>query len=346
MPEDKDKIEDFVTLWKNKSQENNQPSIISETMNHLESLKKENDDLRKKIAENIELISKSEEVIKNISNDREHMRIEHEESIMDLTMRVNNLERENVELGNKVKSMVKVLMEKDEEIKKLNDQINSENTGVNEKIKIDLSKKNETIDILNKQILEMKDENEKLQAQLLEKIKSVPTFVLPVESEEDKALKPLPPERSNQPLELLCQDLQTDLNKYKKIIEQLNQEKNQLKSALEGEGITFNVEELNTLKNENEVLRKDLQQLQNSMSNKSAVQSTPNDQNLKELQEKLLEKENIIAELKLSKTVQTSIPKGPMTDLVEELQNNINKLKHTIQEKDQRISELTRGQNP
>ena len=29
-----------------------------------------------------------------------------------------------------------------------------------------------------------------------------------------------------------------------------------------------------------------------------------------------------------------------MTDLVEELQKNINKLKHTIQEKDQQINEL------
>ena len=346
MPADKDKIDDFVTLWKNKSQANNQPSIIGETMNQLEMLKKENDELRTKIADNIDLISKSEEVIKNLSNDRERMRIEHEESIMDLTMRVNNLERENVELSNKAKSMVKVLMEKDEEIKKFNDQINSENIVANEKIKIDLTKKNETIDLLNKQILKIKDENDKLQAQLLEKVKNVPTFVLPGKQAEDKALKPLPPESPSQPLELLCQDLQTDLNKYKKIIEQLNQEKNQLKKVLGEEGITFNVEELNTLKNENEGLRKDLQQLQQSLAQKPTIQSTSDGQIIKDLQEKLLEKENLIDELKLSQTTQSSSPKGPMTDLVEELQKSINKLKHTIQEKDQRISELISGQNP
>ena len=343
MPADKDKIEDFVTLWKNKSQMDNQPSIIGETMIQLEKLKKENDDLRKKIADNIELISKSEEVIKNLSTDRERMRIEHEESIMDLTLRVDNLERENVELGNKVKNMVKVLMEKDEEIKKLNDQINSKNLIANERIKSDLSKKNETIEVLNKRILELKDENENLQAQLVEKIKYVPTSV---EQAENKTLKPLPPESSSEPLELLCQDLQADLNKYKKIIEQLNQEKNQLKDALGREGITFNVEELNTLKNENITLRKDLQQLQDSLSEKPTIQSRPDDQTIKELQDKLLEKEHIIAELKLSQVNQMSAPKGPMTDLVDELQKHINKLKHAIQEKDQQISELKTTQNP
>ena len=340
MPADKEKIEDFVTLWKNKSQTNNQPSIISETVSQLEKLKKENDDLRKKIADNIDLISKSEGVIKNLSIDRERMRIEHEESMMDLTMRANNLEGENVELGNRIKSMVKVLMEKDEEIKKLNDQTNSESAIANERIKSDLSKKNETLELLNKQISELKDENEKLQAQLVEKIKKVPTFVLPVEQTENKALKPLPPESSSKPLELLCQDLQGDLNKYKKIIDQLNQEKTQLKSVLEREGITFNVEELNTLKSENEALRKDLQQLQYSLSEKSTIQSNPNDHTIKELQEKLIEKDKVIAELKLSQTTQISTPKGAMTDLVEELQKNINKLKHTIQEKDQQINEL------
>jgi chromosome segregation ATPase len=346
MPADKDKIEDFVTLWKNKSQRDNQPSIIGETMIQLEKLKKENDDLRKKIADNIELISKSEDVIKNLSTDRERLRIEQEESVMDLTMRVDNLERENVELGNKVKNMVKVLMEKDEEIKKLNDQINSGDLIGNERFKSDLSKKNETLKLLNKQILELKDENEKLRAQLVEKIKSVPTFVLPGEQAENKVLKPLPPEPSSEPLELLCQDLQTDLNKYKKIIEQLNQEKNQLKDALGREGITFNVEELNTLKHENIALRKDLQQLQDSLSDKLTIQSRPDDQTIKELQEKLLEKEHIITELKLSQVNQISAPKGPMTDLVDELQQHINKLKHTIQEKDQQISELKNTQNP
>ncbi len=345
MPADKDKIEDFVTLWKNKSQENNQPSIIGETIDQLDKLKKENDELRKKIGENIELISKSEEVIKNLSNDRERSRIEHEESIMDLTMRVNNLERENVELGNKVKSMVKVLMEKDEEINELKNKVNSSGGIGNEKMKSELSEKNDTIDRLSQQILEIKDENEKINAQLLEKIKSVPTFVVSAEKDENKALKPLPPRPSNEPLELLCQDLQADLNKYKKIITHLNQEKDQLKKALEKEGITFDVEELNALKNENDALRNDLQQLRNSFSEKTPMQSTSDDHTLKELQEKLLEKDNLIAELKLSQVTQNSIPKGPMADLVEELQNNINKLKHAIQERDQKISELTNAQN-
>ena len=92
-------------------------------------------------------------------------------------------------------------------------------------------------------------------------------------------------------------------------------------------------------------LRKDLQQLQNSLSEKSTIQSSSEDNSIKELQEKLLEKEDIIAELKLSQISQTSGPKGPMTDLVDELQKNINKLKHTIQEKDQQIAKLKSARN-
>lgn len=347
MPEEKEKIEDFITLWKNKtSQENDQPSIIGETMSQLETLKNENDELRRKISEDIELISKSEEVIKKLSTDRERMRIENEESIMEITMRVNNLEKENIELGNKVKSMVKLLMDKDDELKKLSDQLTPEDSIINKELQNELSKKNERIELLNKKISEMKSENENLQAQFAEKLESMAIIPEPEQEPKDKVLKPLPPETSTQPLELLCQDLQADLNKYKKIIEKLNQEKSQLTQALEGGSLNLNDEELRSLKSENEALRNDLLQLQNSMS--KAAQSTTNDQSpiIAELQEKLVEKENIIAEFNQSQQIPLSTPKGPITDLIKELQNNINKLKHTIQEKDQEILELKKILNP
>ena len=119
MPEDNERIEDFMTLWKNKNEQNNNPSAIGNTLNQMEVLKKENQDLRNKISENIVLISKTEDLIKNLSTEKERLRVEKEEALMDLTLRVSNLEKENLELGKKVSSMVKLLLEKDNEIKRL-----------------------------------------------------------------------------------------------------------------------------------------------------------------------------------------------------------------------------------
>ena len=341
MPEEKEKIEDFMTLWKNKtSQENDQPSIIGETLIQLEKLKRENADLRKKISDNVELLSKSEDVIKKLTSEREKIRIENEESIMSLTMRFNEIEKENADLKDKVKNMVDLLMEKDDEIQNLSDQTKSEESSMNNELQEELSKKNERIELLNRQVLEIKSENEKLQAQLLENLERVQPQVEPVEEKANKVLKPSPPESSPVPLEMLCQDLQADLNKYKKIIERLNQEKNQLKQALESEGVSLDVMNLESLKQENESLRTDLLKLQNSMLEADESPKNDHSQTIKELQQQLIEKEDIILELKMSQGTQTSTPSGPMANLVEELQNTINKLKITIQEKDQKISEL------
>lgn len=341
MPEEKEKIEDFMTLWKNKtSQENDQPSIIGETLIQLEKLKRENTDLRKKISDNVELLSKSEDVIKKLTSERERIRIENEESIMSLTMRANDFEKENEDLKNKVKDMVDLLMEKDDKIKNLSIQAKPEEPTINSELQEEISKKNERIELLQKKVLEMKSENENLQAQLLENLEHVKAKVEPIEEKTDKVLKPLPPASSQLPLEMLCQDLQADLNKYKKIIERLNQEKNQLKQALDGEGISFNVENLDLLKKENESLRSDLEKLQNSISKTSQLTSPDQSQTIKDLRQQLSEKDNIIAGLKMSQEPKISTPSGPMANLVEELQNTINKLKITLQEKDQKISEL------
>ncbi|TFG20624.1 MAG: hypothetical protein EU533_05980 [Promethearchaeota archaeon] len=259
---------------------------------------------------------------------------------MSLTMHLNKIEKENSDLKDKVKSMVDLLMEKDDEIKSLSNQTKPEELSINKELQDELFKKNVRIEVLSKQFLEMKSENENLKAQLSENLENVKPELELVEKTDDKILKPLPPQSSSVPLEMLCQDLQSDLNKYKKIIERLNQEKNQLKQALEDEGISFNAENLDSLKQENELLRADLEKLQKSMSQEPQLTTNDNSQTITELQQQLVEKEKIITELKTSQGIQSLTPSGPMSNLVEELQNTINKLKITIQEKDQKISEL------
>jgi len=357
MPEENEKVEDFISLWKKKvGSENKTPSVIGETLNKVEGIQKENEQLRRKIAENIELISKSEDILKRVVQEKEKLKVEKEEAIMDINIKFSEVERENAELSNKVKSMVQLLLEKDDEIKQLkkkpqqqSKEIIEQSPGVNSAIiddlQSELSKKRIQISDLEHQISELTQENEALLNQQVEEMKTLPIdYVVPVEDKESSVIKPLPPDTSSKPLEALCQDLQTDLNRYKKIIEKLNEEKSQLRQALENEGFQFNEKDLEALQQENESLKQDLDKLKKSLDDKSAggKSEQEKDLKLKNLENKLREKDDLIAQLKLTQPSQKIDAVGPMSELIENLQNNINKLKLIIQEKDQKISELNK----
>jgi len=355
MPEENEKVEDFISLWKKKlSSEDKSPSVIGDTLNKMSSLKQENEELRKKIAQNLDLISRSEEVIRKAVGEKEKLKLEKEEAILEVNIRLKDLEQENLELSNKVKSMVKLLLEKDEEIKNQENQLSRlKGTGVSsdsiinqsliDDLKSELSRKTSQISELELKISGLTDENEVLHHQLVEKIKNLPIdYVIPVEDIE--VIKPQPPETHSLPLEQLCQDLQTDLNKYKKVIEKLTNDKSQLKQALENKGYKFDVEEIASLRTENEVLKKDLEDLQKSLKKETMAASQESnldfESKIKELEIKLREKEDLITQLKLSQAPQTITDSGPMAELVEDLQKNINKLKASLMEKDQKIAEL------
>ena len=66
MPEDKEKVEDFISLWRKKMMnEPDKPSAIGETLKRIQEVEKENQQLRNKIQANIDLITRTEEVIRN-----------------------------------------------------------------------------------------------------------------------------------------------------------------------------------------------------------------------------------------------------------------------------------------
>ena len=69
------------------------------------------------------------------------------------------------------------------------------------------------------------------------------------------------------------------------------------------------------------------------------------EQKIQDLESKIQEKEDIITDLKLSKIAPTTVSAGSMSELVENLQKNINKLKSIITEKDVIISELNKQVN-
>ena len=354
MPENEEKIdaEDFISLWKKKLATENNPSLIGD-------LQKENELLRNKIASNIDLITKSEEILKKAVGEKEKLRIENDEAVAEIAMQLNNLKQENSELGNKVKSMVKLLLEKDEEIKSKDTLILQTQTqattqigtdymtenAIIEELKSEISKKGIVIQNLENKTTELSNEVERLNQDIVEELKSKPVdFVIQTSAPEQKVIKPLPPKTSTIPLESLCKDLQSDLTKYKRIVENLKKEKNELKIALEGKDTNLTDNEFEPLEKENELLKKKLAELQNSLnsSKKKApiISSEEFGQKIQNLENKVREKESIIADLKLSAISPTSDPGNSMAELVENLQKNINKLKTTLSEKEKEITDL------
>ncbi|MFX0049054.1 MAG: hypothetical protein ACFE8G_12930, partial [Candidatus Hermodarchaeota archaeon] len=104
--------------------------------------------------------------------------------------------------------------------------------------------------------------------------------------------------------------------------------------------------DLEELKKENESLKRDLELMQKSISTRETesgqVDLSQLELQITNLEKKLREKDSVIADLKLSAISPTDISGNPMTELVETLQENINKLKTTINEKDKKILELNR----
>jgi DNA repair exonuclease SbcCD ATPase subunit len=360
MPEENEKVEDFISLWKKKITSENQSSVIGASLNKIESLQKENEDLRKKISANINLITRSEEILRGIVAEKEKLKVEKEEAVAEISIKVNELHVENSELNNKIKSMIKLLLEKDEEIKAKDSLISHlQTTGISTSVPttpinnvlVEELQSNETD--IESRISVLSEEINSLNKQLVEKMKSAPVdFVIqaePPKPPEPPVIKPLRPEPQSKPLEALCKELQSDLTKYKRVIEKITKEKSQLKNALEEKGFQFSFQDLESLKEENESLKNDLEEIQSSIEakKKEATQiATQNvEQKMKNLESKIREKEDVIADLKLSQITPTSTSAGSMPELVENLQKNINKLKSIITEKDQIISELNKQFN-
>ena len=194
--------------------------------------------------------------------------------------------------------------------------------------------------------LELSNEISSLNEQLIEKeTKLQVDYVIPVETPESKIIRPQAAQTSSATLEILCQDLQADLNKYKKVIDKLNQDKSELQSAIDQGGVQIEPEEIKELKKENEQLKSDISQIQETLKEKSKISIetlslAESERLVEDLQKQLKAKDQIIAELKESRQPQMITPEGPMASLVEDLQKTINRLKISIEEKNKIIDEL------
>jgi len=372
MPEDKEKVEDFISLWRKKMEtEIQKPSAIGETLDRMKEVEKENEDLRNKIKQNIELITKTEKIVKKTLEENERLKEELNKAGIVTGRKVHEIQQENLELNNKIKSITNNLIEKNEQIRKKDDELvllqdkisdlskqlesiassvsekeESVNQALFDELKSELAKRKSQINEFEQKIEHLTEENKSLNEMLIEKEKVQQVdYVVPVDTTKTAVIKPVPSQTSSKTLEILCQDLQADLNKYKRFIDKLTQEKAELQETVEAGGFQLEPEELKELKKENKELKTELSNLQASLQSKIEIPQPPfsleiYEEQIKELEEQIKERDNLIIELRSPQSTQIAVPPGPMSNLVEELQNRINKLKISLEEKNKIIEEL------
>jgi len=343
---------DFVERLKQMRNDMKTTSLVGDTFNRLEEIQKKNEDLKEKIKIKDELIKRSEELLKKTLEAREKLRKENYDSLnrlqSDLGEKDEILKQKDKELY-ELRLKVENSLEEPDIKEKL---ISITDSAVNEALQLDLQNQifalennvktlEFTIETLNLEIDKLKKElGEKKEASTID-------YVIPVI--EPELAEPEPAQPSNT-LETLCQDLQTDLNRYKTIVATLKNENTTLKTSLESKGTPIVVDNTDELKNENLALKSQVSELTQKISElQKSLQNVPlespkkedSDIKIRALQEEIREKEEKIADLEASTTVQViATPSGPVSGLVEDLQNQINKLKIVFMQKNQVINEL------
>ncbi len=322
MSNEKNNSEDFLSLWRKKTASDlERPSAIGEALNQLEKIKDENEKLRNKINDNIELIKNSENYLKNVVDERDKLKSEKEQIINDSKKKNENLEWLLKQKEEEISLKITQIKNKDSEIFELKSKRNNLgssgaiSTGVNksliEDLQFELSKRKAEIEKLNNKLNAMDKSQEK-----------------PIASPKSSG-------GPSSPLEVLCQDLQSDLNRYKKMAEHLQAENQKLQSSISkiDTADKVDLEELNTLRIENKEFRERISELQNII-NKNKIE---------DLRKKIEENDIIINELKETNKLLTKETPGPMKELIDELQEKINKLKITVNDQDRKIRELQKN---
>ncbi len=320
MPEENEKVEDFISLWKKKmTTDLKKPSALGETLEIIKAVGEENEDLRNKIKENIDLLTKTEEIVRKTLEENKRLKEEIKQVEMIEEVKTSDNQKENIELSNKMQTLLANLSKKEEELRVANNE--------NKELKLQV----ETL------LVEQESRSDSV---------SSPSEVIPpIEAPKTSKTKPSSSATSSATLEILCQDLQSDLNKYKRIVEKLNKEKSEFQRSIKRSGVQLEPEEMKELKRENEKLKRDLSKIQESLKQKTektsaAISTDDLEKKIDGLQNDLKEKDNLIVELKKASETPVSVQSTPMTGLIEDLQDKINKLKITIEDKNIMIEKL------
>jgi len=305
-PQDPDKVEDFASLWK-KQKESNSKSVIGEFMTRIEELESENVRLRGTIQRDIDLITKTESIVKKAIEDKEQLEKEiraKEEKLKEKTEELSMLKIESVIPSTSSEPPAPAITQADLAV----------NISLIEDLQSQLSKrKNQIRDFENlitineSRIQELTKANESLMSEIEART-------------------------SSEPLEQLCKDLQDEINRYKRIVEKLKEENKILKEDAEKSKQKGKIAEL---KKKNEELKEENARVKGQLVALGSVETDYED-----LQKLVREKDKRIDELNATIASQPQAEGGTISGLVDELQSKINKLKNALNEKNKIIESL------
>ena len=305
-PQEPDKVEDFASLWK-KQKETSSKSVIGEFMTRIEGLEAENIKLRSTIQRDIDLITKTESIVKKAIEDKEQLEKEiraKEEKLKEKTEELSIMKIESSIPSSYSEQTTPALTQADLAV----------NISLIEDLQSQLSKRKSQIKgfenlikINDDRIQELTKANESLNAEI-----------------ESKA--------STGPLEQLCKDLQEELNRYKKTVAKLKEENKTLKEDAEKSAQKGKIA---TLKRENEELKEESSRVKSQLVAFGSIESE-----FEDLQKLVKEKDKRIDELNATLASQPQAQTGAISGLVDELQGKINKLKNALSEKNKIIESL------
>ena len=305
-PQEPDKVEDFASLWK-KQKETSSKSVIGEFMTRIEGLEAENIKLRSTIQRDIDLITKTESIVKKAIEDKEQLEKEiraKEEKLKEKTEELSMIKIESSVPSSYSEQTTPALTQADLAV----------NISLIEDLQSQLSKRKSQIKgfenlikINDDRIQELTKANESLNAEI-----------------ESKA--------STGPLEQLCKDLQEELNRYKKTVAKLKDENKTLKEDAEKSAQKGKIA---TLKRENEELKEESSRVKSQLVAFGSIESE-----FEDLQKLVKEKDKRIDELNATIASQPQAQTGAISGLVDELQGKINKLKNALSEKNKIIESL------
>ena len=360
---------DFVSLWKKKkeTQKEGKPTIIGETIDRLTDselkvfdLEKQNADLKQQLAMNLQIIEKSEVAIRASITEKGKVKEEFNLQIINLEGELKNVKGQNDELTNKIVSLETALKDKEDSVTSVQmelQELKAEKESqieftksmpqgdtpqeLIENLQAELQKKNSQITSFQSKFQEIEGKitaySEKIEDLTIEnkKLKSASDGTsVTIENEEGA------PAASSKTLDILCQDLQTDINKYKRIVKKLKDENSELKTGVAAGETADLSKEVKNLQKENANLKKEIAKLEKATKKKEKepTMEVP-DAKVKELQVQLEEKDKLIRELKAAKQSSGTAPAG----LVDDLQKNLTKYKTLVRKLKDENTKLKSG---